>query len=164
VGVTLGVGVGAGLVLGLGEGVRLGVGEVGPGVGLADRDGLGPGVLDGLGRAGAGVRDRGGGLSRDGGSNDGGSNDGGSRDGTTTTCRAWCLPCAGGAAGNRSAGLTPSALAITAGSPGTLSPVMICQPAMPITPSATTAPVAARATPILFRRPAPWLRCTQTSR
>ncbi len=150
-------------MLWLGEGVGLGFGEVGPGVGLADRDGLGLGVRDGLGR-GDGWRDRGGGgLSRDGGSSDGGTSDGGSRDGTTTICRAWCLRSAGGAAGTRSAGLAPSARAITAGSPGTVSPVMICQPAMPITPSVTTAPVAARATPILFRRPAPWLRCTQTS-
>jgi hypothetical protein len=139
--------VGVGLALWLGDGVRLGVGEVCRGVGLAGRDGLGLGVLDGLGSVGDGWRDRCGG--------DGRSKDGGSSDGATTTRTAWCLRCVGDAAGNRGAGLAANAWAIAAGSPGTLSPVTICQPAMPITPSVTTAPVAARATPIFSRRPVP---------
>ena len=133
-------------MLGLGEGVRLGVGEVCRGVGLADCDRLGLSVLDGLGSVGDGWRDQGG---------DGLSRDGGSSDGATTTRTAWCLRCVGDAAGNRGAGLAAGASAIAAGSPGTFSPVAICQPAMPITPSVTSAPVAARATPILFRLPAP---------
>jgi hypothetical protein len=137
--------VGVGLALWLGEGVRPGVGEVCRGVGLADRGGLGLGVLDGLGSVGDGWRDRG---------DDVFSRDGGSSDGATTTRTAWCLRCVGDAAGNRGSGLAANAWPTAAGSPCTFSPVAMCQPAMPITPSVITAPVAARATPILSPRPA----------
>jgi hypothetical protein len=108
------VGVGLGLVLGLGEAVRLGVGEVGRGVGLADCDGLGLGVLDGLGSVGDGWRDQGG---------DGLSRDGGSTDGVTTTRTGWFLRCVGDAVGNRGAGAAAGAPATAAGSEGTVSPV-----------------------------------------
>jgi hypothetical protein len=132
-------------VLGLAEGVRLGVGEVCRGVGLADCDGLDPGVLDGLGSVGDGRRDQGG---------DGLSRDGGSSDGVTTTRTAWCLRCVGDAVGDRDAGLAAGTSAMAAGSAGTFSAVAIWKPAMPITPSVATAPVAARATAILLRLPA----------
>jgi hypothetical protein len=146
--VTLGVGVGVGLGLGLGEGVGQGEGVVlGGGEVVTDREGLGLGVLDRAGRVGEWVR--GGTFSRDGGSSDGDT------DGTVTTRGAWRVRCAGNAEGNRGAGLAPAAVAMAAGSPRTVSPVAICQPATPITPSAATAPVAAAAAPILCRRPAP---------
>lgn len=131
-------------MLGLGEGVRLGVGEVCRGVGLADCDGLDLGVPDGLGSVGDGWRDQGG---------DGLSRDGGSSDGVATTRSAWCLCCVGDGIGNCGAGLAAGASAIAAGSAGTFRPVAMWKPAMPITPRVTTAPVAARATPILLRLP-----------